>query len=71
MRVTRFDLLLLRPEMTASAARQQTFQAARAGVPLVELASDFSTHDAGEPGAESDQAQQRTGPDPLTMTGIP
>lgn len=52
MRVTRFDLLLLGPAMIASAATQQSFQAASAGVPIVELGSEFSTHDAGEAGAE-------------------
>jgi DNA-binding response OmpR family regulator len=52
MRVTRFDLLLLGPGMTASAATQQSFQAASAGVPVVELGSEFSTHDAGEAGAD-------------------
>jgi DNA-binding response OmpR family regulator len=52
MRVTRFDLLLLGPAMTASAATQQSFQAACAGVPIIELGGEFSTHDAGEAGAE-------------------
>ena len=52
MRVTRFDLLLLGPAMSASAATQQSFQAACAGVPIVELGSEFSTHDAGEAGSE-------------------
>ncbi|HEV8047058.1 MAG TPA: hypothetical protein VGP35_04975 [Terriglobales bacterium] len=50
MPVTRFGLLLLGPAMTASAATQQTFQAACAGVPLVELGTEFSP--AGEAGAE-------------------
>lgn len=48
MRVTRFDLLLLGPDMTASPATQQSFHAACASLPVVELGSEFSTHDAGE-----------------------
>jgi anti-sigma B factor antagonist len=51
MRVTRFDLLLLGPEVTASVATQQSFQAACASLPVIELGSEFSTHDAGEAGA--------------------
>jgi anti-sigma B factor antagonist len=51
MRVTRFDLLLLGPEMTASPATQPGFQAACASLPVIELGSEFSTHDAGEAGA--------------------
>ena len=51
MRVTRFDLLLLGPDMTASPVAQQSFQAACASLPVIELGSDFSTHDAGEAGA--------------------
>jgi anti-sigma B factor antagonist len=51
MRVTRFDLLLLGPDMTASPAAQQSFQAACASLPVIELGGEFSTHDAGEAGA--------------------
>jgi len=53
MRVTGFDLLLLGAGVSASPATQQRFQAACAAVPIVELGSEFSTHDAGEAGAES------------------
>ena len=48
MRVTRFDLLLTGPDVTASSAAQQAFQVACANLPVVELGSDFSTRDAGE-----------------------
>jgi anti-anti-sigma factor len=48
MRVTRFDLLLTGPDVTASPAAQQAFQVACANLPVVELGSDFSTRDAGE-----------------------
>jgi anti-sigma B factor antagonist len=51
MRVTRFDLLLLGPDMTASPATQQSFQAACATLPVIELGNEFSTHDAGEAAA--------------------
>jgi hypothetical protein len=51
MRVTRFDLLLLGPDLAASPATQQSFQAACASLPVIELGSDFSTHDAGEAGS--------------------
>jgi len=48
MRVSRFDLLLIGPELTPSAATHNGFQAACAKVPVVELGSDFSSCDAGE-----------------------
>jgi anti-sigma B factor antagonist len=51
MRVTHFDLLLAGPNLTASPATQQAFQAACASLPLIELGSEFSTRDAGEAGA--------------------
>ncbi len=51
MRVTRFDLLLLGPDMTASPSAQQAFQAACASLPVVELGNEFSTREAGEAGA--------------------
>ena len=51
MRVTRFDLLLVGPEVAASPAAQQAFQAACASLPVIELGSEFSTRDAGEAGA--------------------
>lgn len=52
MRVTRFDLLLAGPDMTASPATQQAFQSACAKLPVIDLGSDFSARDAGEAGAE-------------------
>ena len=51
MRITHFDLLLIGPGMNASAATQQTFQAACARLPVIELGSEFSTCHAGEAGA--------------------
>jgi anti-sigma B factor antagonist len=48
MRVTRFDLLLLGHDMTASPTAQQAFKDECAGVSLIELGSEFSTRDAGE-----------------------
>ena len=51
MRVTRFDLLLVGPDMTSSLATQPAFQAACACLPVIELDSEFSTRDAGEAGA--------------------
>jgi anti-sigma B factor antagonist len=51
MRVTHFDLLLVGPGMTASPGTQQAFEAACAKFPVIELGSEFSTHDAGEAGA--------------------
>ncbi len=50
MRVTRFDLLLVGPDLTSFAA-QHTFQAACASLPVIELGVDFSTRCAGEAGA--------------------
>jgi CheY-like chemotaxis protein len=48
MRVSHFDLVLIGPELTSSAATHNGFQAACAKVPVVELGSDFSSCDAGE-----------------------
>jgi anti-sigma B factor antagonist len=48
MRVTQFDLLLLGPDRTPS---RQAFQNECTGLPVIELGSEFSTHDAGEAGA--------------------
>jgi anti-sigma B factor antagonist len=48
MRVTRFDLLLLGPDIAGSPATQQTFQAALSKVPVIELGNEFSTCEAGE-----------------------
>ena len=50
MRVTPFDLLLVGPDRTASAASPQSFQDACARLPVIELGSEFSTRDAGEAG---------------------
>ncbi len=51
MRITRFDLLLIGPDLTASPATQQAFQSACANCTVIELGSEFSTLDAGEAGA--------------------
>jgi hypothetical protein len=48
MRVSHFDLVLIGPELTSSAATHSGLQAACTKVPMVELGSDFSSCDAGE-----------------------
>ena len=50
MRVTRFDLLLIGPDMNRKAT--PAFQSACARLPVIELGSEFSTRDAGEAAAE-------------------
>ena len=47
MRVTRFDLLLLGADVTAAPATEKSFRDCCAGVPLIELGSEFSTLEAG------------------------
>ncbi len=51
MRVTRFDLLLLGAELMASPATEKSFKEWSAGVPVIELGSEFSTQEAGEAAA--------------------
>jgi anti-sigma B factor antagonist len=51
MRVTRFDLLLSGPDVTASPATRQAFLTACSSLPVIELGNEFSTQDAGEAGA--------------------
>jgi len=51
MRVTRFDLLVIGPDMTPSTTSQPAFQNACAGLPVIELESEFSTSHAGEAAA--------------------
>jgi anti-sigma B factor antagonist len=48
MHVTRFDLLLVGAEITASPATDKAFRTACSGVPVIELGSEFSTLEAGE-----------------------
>ncbi len=48
MRVTRFDLLLVGADITASPATEKSFRDACAAVPMIELGSEFSTLEAGE-----------------------
>lgn len=48
MRVSRFDLLLTGPNITASPATEKSFREACATVPFIELGSDFSTLEAGD-----------------------
>ena len=52
MHVMHFDLLLLGPDVTVSPAAQDAFQEVSAGLPVMELGSEFSTRDAGEACAE-------------------
>jgi anti-sigma B factor antagonist len=47
-RVSHFDLVLIGPELTSSAATHNGVQGACAKVPVIELGSDFSSCDAGE-----------------------
>jgi len=51
MRITHFDLLLVGAGLNASTAAYEAFRIAWAGVPVIELDSEFSTRDAGEAGA--------------------
>jgi anti-sigma B factor antagonist len=48
MRVSRFDLLLVGADVTASPATEKSFRDACARVPVIELAPEFSTLEAGE-----------------------
>jgi anti-sigma B factor antagonist len=50
MRITRFNVLLLGPDINASASARQGFITESAKIPVIEL-GDFSTQDAGEAGA--------------------
>jgi anti-sigma B factor antagonist len=52
MRVMHFDLLLLGPDVIASPATQDAIHTFKAGLPVIELGSEFSTRDAGEACAE-------------------
>lgn len=51
MRITNFDLLLVAPDIPASASSQQAFKTACAKLQVIELDKDFSTRDAAEAGA--------------------
>jgi len=51
MRITHFDVVLVGPDLPASPAAQQAFQAACAKLRVIELGKEFSTRDAGEAGA--------------------
>lgn len=51
LRVTRFDLLLVGPDMTASQTSPPAFRDACARLPVIELGSEFSTSHAGEAAA--------------------
>ena len=48
MRITRFDLLLLGAELSASPAVENSFREACTAVPCIELGNEFSTLEAGE-----------------------
>lgn len=47
MRVTRFDLLLVGAELTGSPDAERSFRDRCAGMPVIELGSEFSTLEAG------------------------
>jgi anti-sigma B factor antagonist len=48
MRVTKFHLLLVEAGIAAAPATEQSFRALCAGVPIIELGTEFSTLEAGE-----------------------
>jgi len=48
MRVSRFDLLLVGADVTASPATEKSFRDACSRVPVIELGREFSTLEAGE-----------------------
>jgi len=48
MRVSRFDLVLIGADLTASPVIEKSFREACAQVPIVELGSEFSTLEAGQ-----------------------
>jgi anti-sigma B factor antagonist len=48
MRVTRFDLVLVGAEMSASPGTEKSFRDACGSMPVVELGQDFSTQEAGQ-----------------------
>jgi len=52
MRVTRFNALLLGPDLTAAPGTEKAFRDLCGTIPCVELGSDFSTRDAGEAASE-------------------
>ena len=52
MRATRFNLLVLGPNLPASSGTRQAFHEACAALPMVELGTSFSTQDAGHAASE-------------------
>jgi anti-sigma B factor antagonist len=52
MRVTRFDAIVLGPDVTAAPATEKSFREACTVLPCIELGNDFSTRDAGEAASE-------------------
>ena len=48
MRVSRFDLVVLGPELAASPATERSFRDACAALPVLQLDGNFSTQEAGE-----------------------
>lgn len=51
MRVTRFDLVLAGPELSAAPATEKAFRGMCATLPVIELGNDFSTQEAGRAAA--------------------
>jgi anti-sigma B factor antagonist len=51
MRVTRFDVVLVGAEMTASPATEKSFRDTCAALPVIQLGNDFSTQEAGQAAA--------------------
>jgi anti-sigma B factor antagonist len=48
MRITRFNLLLVGPELASTAATENNFRELSAGIPLLDLGSEFSTLEAAQ-----------------------
>jgi anti-sigma B factor antagonist len=70
MRVSRFDLLLVGAELTASPATEKSFRDVSVGVPVVELGSEFSTLEAGEAASRLlERIAARFEPAPESATG--
>lgn len=51
IRISRLDLAILGPSLSASPVTEKSFRDACAAVPTVELPADFSTLEAGEAAA--------------------
>jgi anti-sigma B factor antagonist len=72
VRACRPALLVVGPNLAASPATRQAFEAACARMPVVELGSEFSTLDAGEAASRLlESIQARLQGDSLSKAGLP